>query len=439
MKRYSDYKDSGVEWIGEIPSHWQVKPIKYFTEFYNGDRGENYPTSKDMVEYGIPFINAGNIANGVFNSQGFDYITEKKYKSLGGLKIQEGDLIYCLRGSVGRNAIAYMSEGTVNSCMVGIRCKNYNFEYLHYCMNSDIEKIYRDISSSGSVQAQMPGEVLKNIVLPIPELDEQSKIVKYLHKKTSQIETLISKKEELIETLKASRTKLISETVTKGLDKNVPMKDSGVEWIGEIPSHWDINRLKYICSINPQKSEVKLSKSSKVSFVPMENVSLNTLILDTDKELVDVYGGYTYFKDGDIVFAKVTPCFENGNMAIAKNLTNGVGFGSTELNVLRADENIIDKEFLYYVIQSDKFKNEAIANMYGVAGLKRISTKFIEDYNVLLPLIEEQRKIIEFLNLKTNYIDKIIIKTEEQIEILKKAKQKLITEVVTGKIDVTNI
>lgn len=418
MKKYSEYKDSGVEWIGEIPSHWGVKKLKYLSDIKTGDKD-----TKDSVEDGIYpfFVRSDNVET--INSYSFD-----------------GEAVLTAGDGVGVAKVFHYINGKFAYHQRVYKVSNFkeiDGRYFYYYMKVNFGKEVQKLSAKTTVDSlRLP--MFGNFPVLIPP-DGGKEIVKYLDNKTSQIENLISKKEELIEILKSSKTKLISETVTKGLDKHVPMKDSGVECIGDIPEHWDIKRLKFICNVNPQKSEVRLSKYSNVSFLPMENVSLNTLILDTEKELADVYNGYTYFKDGDIVFAKVTPCFENGNMAIAKNLTNGVGFGSTELNVLRVNENIIDREFLYYVIQSDKFKNEAIANMYGVAGLKRISTKFIEDYKVLLPSIEEQRKIIEFLNLKTNYIDHIVSKTQEQIELLKKAKQKLITEVVTGKIDVTSL
>ncbi|MGL6105438.1 restriction endonuclease subunit S [Romboutsia sp.] len=437
MDRYSEYKDSGVEWIGEIPSQWDVLPMRHILRLIQ--TGSTPSTSIDEFFDGdIKWFAPGDFSDEKYLINCNRHITKLAIdKNESKLLPKDTVLLVGIGATLGKVAMI-KEESAFNQQITGlVTNKKIVPQFLYYWLKMNTNTLLK--TSNFTTLPIVNNEFIKSFPTICPSVNEQKIIVHYLDKKTSQIETLISKKEELIETLKASRTKLISETVTKGLDKDVPMKDSGVEWIGEIPSHWDINRLKYICNINPQKSEVKLSKSSQVSFVPMENVSLNTLILDTDKELAEVYGGYTYFKEGDIVFAKVTPCFENGNMAIAKNLTNGVGFGSTELNVLRVDENIIDRKFLYYVIQSDKFKNEAIANMYGVAGLKRISTKFIEDYNILLPSIDEQRKIIEFLNLKTNYIDMIITKTEEQIELLKKAKQKLITEVVTGKIDVTNL
>lgn len=437
MKRYKKYKDSGVQWIGEIPEEWEKNKIsRVFRTIGSGGT----PDSNNELYYNgnISWLNTGDLNDDTikYTNRKINDLAIKKFSTL--KLYPKNSLVIAMYGAtIGKLGITDIETTTNQACCVLANPIDMSIKYMYYWFLAGREYIIN--LSQGGGQPNISQQIIKDLYFFKPSINEQTQIAAYLDHKTSQLETIISKKEELIETLNASRTKIISETVTKGLDKNVEMKDSGVEWIGEIPRHWEVNRLKFICDINPQKSEVRLSKSSKVSFIPMENISLNTLNLDTEKELREVYGGYTYFRDGDIIFAKVTPCFENGNMSIVRNLTNGVGFGSTELNVLRVNEKIIDREFLYYIIQSDKFKNQAIANMYGVAGLKRISTKFIEDYHILLPSINEQKKIIEFLNIKIEYIDKIISKTEEQITLLKKAKQKLITEVVTGKIDVTDL
>ncbi len=211
----AEMKDSGIEWIGEIPKEWEIKPLKYFTNFYNGDRGENYPLNSELTSDGIPFINAGDIANGEISFLNMSYITEEKYNSMGGLKIQDNDLIYCLRGSVGKNALVHFSKGTVNSCMVGIRCRTtMNPKYFYYCMNSYIEDNWRYILSSGSVQAQMGADILKMYKIPIPNIMEQQEIVDYLDKKCSQIDSLMDDKKKQIEKIESYKKSLIYEYVT---------------------------------------------------------------------------------------------------------------------------------------------------------------------------------------------------------------------------------
>ena len=132
-------------------------------------------------------------------------------------------------------------------------------------------------------------------------------------------------------------------------------KDSGVPWLGEIPSHWEEKRMRFFVKTNPLKSELELNDDTLVSFVPMEAVSIaGGLDLESEKELEEVYKGYTYFRNGDVVLAKITPCFENGKASICNDLTNGVGFGTTELHVIRPSENTTS-EYVFYLIRSDTF------------------------------------------------------------------------------------
>lgn len=207
-------KSSGINWIGDIPTGWHIKPIKYFADFYNGDRGENYPLNSELVNEGIPFINAGDIVNGIISYENMSYITKEKYKLMGGVKLKDNDMVYCLRGSIGKNALVHIDEGTVNSCMVGIRCKDYNPQYFYYCMNSFIEENWRNILSSGSVQAQMGAETIKLFKFPVPKITEQQEIVNYLDQKCAEIDSVIADKQKQIEKIEKYKKSLIYEYVT---------------------------------------------------------------------------------------------------------------------------------------------------------------------------------------------------------------------------------
>ena len=126
-------------------------------------------------------------------------------------------------------------------------------------------------------------------------------------------------------------------------------KDSGIPWLGEVPEHWEVKRLRFTVNLNPVKSELNIPEDTLVSFIPMEAVNFDkNLTLTEERNLDEVYKGYTYFKNGDVVLAKITPCFENGKSAIAQNLKNGIAFGTTELHVLRSQDSI-NNHFLYYL------------------------------------------------------------------------------------------
>jgi type I restriction enzyme S subunit len=208
--------------------------------------------------------------------------------------------------------------------------------------------------------------------------------------------------------------------------------DSGIAWLGEIPAHWDTIRLKLLCEINPSKFGLSNAPSDmEVTFLPMENIGENgELDLSETRELDTVASGYTHFRDGDVIIAKITPCFENGKGALVRGLVNGVGFGTTELYVLRVKSQVIP-EFIYYLTRSTNFRSPGIAMMQGAAGQKRVRTDFIADYPVSLPPTDEQRAIATFLDRQTEKIDALIAKKRELIAALHEKRSAIISHAVT--------
>jgi restriction endonuclease S subunit len=215
-------------------------------------------------------------------------------------------------------------------------------------------------------------------------------------------------------------------------------KDSSVEWLGTIPTAWEVKRLRFVSESNPVPGEVRgLPGDTEVSFVPMEAVGeRGGLALEAEKLLADVKAGYTYFRDGDVVIAKITPCFENLKGALADGLTNGIAFGTTELHVLRASEEV-NQRFAFYVTMSDAFRRLGEADMYGAGGQKRISESFVRNFPLALPPVPEQRAIATFLDRETARIDALVAKKERLIRLLQERRTALITRAVTKGLDPT--
>lgn len=214
------------------------------------------------------------------------------------------------------------------------------------------------------------------------------------------------------------------------------MKDSGVDWIGEIPEGWEVSKIKYVAELDPVKSEIIRENfiGKKVTFLPMDKLKKGHLILDSVADFIEVFSSYNYFAEGDILFAKVTPSFENGNIGIAKNLRNGIGFGSSEIYTLRAHN--IDTNFLYYWLQNQQFKSEAVSNMYGVAGLKRVPAEFIKNHVILLPISRvDQKAVADYLDKQTSKFDQAQKLLKDEIERLRAYKKSLIYETVTKGLD----
>lgn len=197
-------------------------------------------------------------------------------------------------------------------------------------------------------------------------------------------------------------------------------------------------KLKYISTINPSPTTSEIwNRDILVSFYPMESIPQPGQIkkVAVCRVLNEVIAGYTYFRNNDFVFAKVTPCFENGKAGLMRNLNNGLGFGSTELTVIRAKEGLSDIHFLGYVARSDRFKTLGESEMTGAGGLKRVPDQFVRDFVTYAPLVHEQRQIAVYLNRETAKMDKLIAKQQKLIKLLQEKRQAVISHAVTKGLD----
>jgi type I restriction enzyme, S subunit len=199
----------------------------------------------------------------------------------------------------------------------------------------------------------------------------------------------------------------------------------------DISAKWRKRRLRFDAQLNPLKSKLDLPPESEVSFVPMDAVGeYGGLRLHETRQIEDVYQGYTYFADGDVCIAKITPCFENGKGALAEGLTNGIAFGTTELHVIRPLAGL-DAKFLFYLTNSDDFRSFGEAEMHGAGGQKRVPEGFIKNWTPVLPPLETQRRIAQFLDEKTVRIDALIEKKRALLDRLAEKRQAMITRAVT--------
>ncbi len=214
LDKSAPMKDSGIEWIGQIPEHWIIQPIKYRADFYNGDRGENYPSKSEMLNEGVPFINAGHLCEGGLDMESMDYISEEKYRLMGGVKLQNGDIVYCLRGSIGKNSILDIDRGTVASSLVALRSKNIVPKYLYYSINSHIEEVQRFLWDNGTAQPNLSAENLGKFKICIPSKEEQLTIVSFLDEKCALVDQILFETRKQFEKIQQHKKSLIYEYVT---------------------------------------------------------------------------------------------------------------------------------------------------------------------------------------------------------------------------------
>lgn len=433
-KPYPAYKDSGVEWLGPVPEGWEIKQVRRVSPILRG-------ASPRPIDDPIYFDDNGLFAwvriADVTSSEMFLEKTTQQLSELGAslsVKLEPDSLFLSIAGSVGKPCITKI-KCCIHDGFVYFPNMNINNKFLFYIFKSG--EPYKGLGKMGT-QLNLNTDTVGSIKIPVPPLPEQLSIAAFLDQQCAQIDSLIEKKQRMLVLLDERRRAVITQAVTRGLDPTVPMKDSGVEWLGMVPEGWEVKRLRFLVTTNPSKAEVRLSSNEFASFVPMEAVGEYGGMQCQECCLDEVDSGYTFFADGDILIAKITPCFENVKGAIAENLTNGIGFGSTEFHVVRP-LSAMNTAYCFWVTISSLFRNIGEAHMYGAGGQKRIPDMFIKNFPLPTPPLPEQQAIADYLDAQCAAMDSQRKSLEKSIELLREYRASLITHAVTGKIDVRDI
>jgi type I restriction enzyme, S subunit len=443
-KPYPKYKDSGVEWLGQVPEHWDVKRIRFMSRM-NPTKQEISDLPKDTVCDFFPMDAVGE--DGSLNAENQRQISEVE---AGFTYFAEGDVTYakitpCFengKGAVMQGLSKGFGFGTTELTVIRPNAGVTDSKYLWYLTkSSSFRKLGESWMYGAGGQKRVPDDFCRNLPWAWASITEQKAIAKFLDRETLRIDTLIQEQRELIALLKEKRQAVISNAVTKGLNPKVKMKDSGVEWIGEIPAHWVVSRIRFMTRMNPSKQEVAhISRDAMCDFLPMESVGEDGILrLENQRLLGEVETGYTFFAEGDVTYAKITPCFENGKGAVMQGLSEGFGFGTTELTVIRPNAGQTDSKYLWYVTKSSVFRKLGESWMYGAGGQKRVPDDFCRNLRLAWPSISEQRQIAIFLDAETLRIDNLMIEAENTVELMLEHRASLISEAVTGKIDVRGV
>lgn len=438
FEKYDAYKDSNNTELPNVPVGWKVDRIKYEIQLLTG-----YPfNSSKYSEEGIKLVRGINVKESVLDWKDTAYWPEVT-PDLQRYLLKDGDLLIGMDGSkVGKN-FCQISEQDLPLLLLQrvarLRVKSFlNARYLYWNLASKRFLNWINKSKTDPMIPHMAPKDINDFVIAFPPVSEQEEIALFLDNKTSEIDQAIALKEKQIALLNERKQIIIQKAVTQGLDSNVPMKDSGMEWIGKIPEHWEILKLKNLALVNPTNTTLAncLDKNTSVCFLAMENVETNgTVDYQNRRNLASVKTGFTSFVKNDVLVAKITPCFENGKGALLDMLDTQIGFGSTEFHVLRVKQNCNPK-FLYYVTKSHSFMDMGEGMMIGSAGQKRVPTSFIQNYVVAIPDKNAQAEIVNFIDQRLNEISEAINLQKQQIEKLKEYKTTLINNAVTGKIKV---
>lgn len=435
MKKYEAYKDSGIEWIGDIPKGWSVLRMKHY--FYmKGRIGWQGLKADEFIEDGPYLVTGTDFVNGKVCWERCYHISEERFNEAPEIHVQQGDLLITKDGTVGKLALIEEKPEKVslNSHLLILRPVKgeINNHFVYWALQSVIFKDYVGLASSGSTMASLSQEKIGEFPLILPTLSEQQIIVSYLDHKIGKIDASVSAINSQIDDLKAYRQSIISETVTKGLNPDVKMKDSGVEWIGEIPEMWKCTKLGWLypnmgSGTTPDTNN--LNYYSEGGYNWLQTGDLNDgVITDTSKHITELAvneRGMRIYPSGSVVVAMYGATIGKVGLLSIDTTTNQA------CCVLPITENIYNR-YTFYVMQSSKMS--LISKSVG-GGQPNISQTIIKEHKIPVPPLHEQQAIASYLDSKTSKIDSVIKSLEVQLNDLNALKQSIISEAVTGKID----
>lgn len=405
----------------KIPNNWCWVRLGNITQIKGGKR---IPKGTSLLKEntGYKYIRVTDMKNGTVLNDDIHYISKDIYNKISNYTISKNDIYITCAGTIGRVGIIPVEFDGANLTENAdkIIIKHINKNLLVKVLSSYIvQKQIQEVITTGC-QPKLAIKKIEQLKIPLPPINEQQRIVE-------RIEFLF---------VKLDRAKELIENTLAQFEQN-KMAILHKAFIGELTakwrkennidlSSWENGILMDFCKINPKKINTKeFDDDMIVSFIPMPCVSdiWGKIIKKELRKLGEVKKGYTNFCEGDVLFAKITPCMENGKSAIVDKLENDIGFGSTEFYVLRCDENKLNNKYLHYFVRQKTFRDEAKGEMTGAVGQQRVPKTFLENYKMKLPTIKEQQEIVNILDKLLAKYNKIknLEQQLEKIELLKKA------------------
>ena len=444
MDYYSSYKDSGVEWIQKIPLSWNKSRIRMVGKLYGGLTGKKgNDFNNDDSPFNKPFVPFTNIFNNTYISKNhFQYVKIGEGENQN--RVLKYDLFFLMSSEsyedLGKCSILLedIEELYLNSFCKGYRIKDkrVNPLFLNYQLLGSLHKEMISIEGNGFTRINLRQDRLLDIPVFIPPLNEQTQIVSFLDTKTQKIDELIKNTEQKIKLLKEKRTSLINHCVTKGLNPDVEMKDSGVEWIREIPKDWLVSKIMFITN--------KVTDGSHHSPETEDEGKLYVTVSNVTKGNDIDFNSCSKISEDSFSDLEKNGCKpEKGDVLITKDGTIGRGLVVSGFNdyvilssigLIRFQEKINPYYGLYYLLSGLNI-DQMYSHVRG-SGITRLTINLIKNLLFILPSETEQNQIVEYLDEQTQKIDFTIKKETQRIELLKEYRQSLISEVVTGKVDV---
>ena len=364
-----------------------------FCEMFNGDRGINYPKDSDMVQAGIPFVNAGDLQEGKVNLATANKITREKFDQLGGAKIKRGDILYCLRGTLGKNAfVDNFDEGTVASSLVDIRPKNVDSQYLFTVLNSDIEYRQRILCDEGAAQPNLSARNLANFDIPVPKIEEQVKIGRYFESLSNLIALHQRKYDQLLNIKKSMLEKMFPKNGKKAPE---------IRFVG-FTDDWEQRKLIEVCDYVDYRGKTPTKTKEGIFLVTAKNVKDGFIDYETSKEYIsdDAYEEVMHRgkpEVGDVLITTEAPCgnvaqVNNANIALAQRIIK-----------YRGHIGVVDNTYLKYYLLFPEFQKTLNAKSSG-GTVQGIKGSVLHQQKIKYPSYEEQKKIGQHMNNLDNLI-----------------------------------
>lgn len=441
--KYSEYLDSELMWVREYPAHWSLTKVKY--EAYVKARvGWHGLKTDDFTDVGPYLVTGSDFKSSVISWKDCYHCDLARYEQDPYIQLQNGDLLLTKDGTIGKIALVQGlgvdEKATLNSGVFVVRPLSNGFttEFYFWLLESTVFKKFFDYFKTGSTIVHLYQDTFVNFSYASPPLIEQTQIANFLDYETAQIDTLIDKQQTLIQLLKEKRQAVISHAVTKGLNPDAPMKDTGVEWLGEVPEHWEVKRIKHYGKIMGGfafKSDDFIDSGYPV--LKISNVSHLQLNFDDESFLplsfVEKHLEYKV-EENDLVFAMTRPIISGGIKVAKIPKLEAMPLVNQRVGFLKLKSELL-ADFILYSSLSSSFKAQFKNNMT-ITNQPNISGEGIESVALPMPPKNELVEIVDFLNNSETVFQNLSIKSEQQVELLKERRTALISAAVTGKIDV---
>ena len=439
MERYNEYKDSGVQWLGEIPSHWETRPLKYSCSL-KGRIGWNGLRSEEFQDTAFAYLVTGQdfIGSEIDWSKCYQ-ISRERYDEDPFIQLNNGDMLITKDGTIGKVAkVTNLDKpACLNSGIFVIKQKGsfFNQGFLYWMLCSNVLKEFNVYTQTGATIAHLYQNVFENMPCLLPPISEQQAIATYLDTVTSKIDEAIAQQQKMIDLLNERKQIIINNAVTKGLNPDAQMKDSGVDWIGEIPEHWIITKLKHLVEITDGTHDTPRYVDPSSNTYPLVtsrcivngviDLSLANHITEQDYNYIATR---SYVRRNDVIMPMIGTV---GNPAIV-DFEDSIAIKNVALFRTNGDINIA--KFLKYLLNSTVVKEQFA--MYNKGGVQNfVSQEILKNLAIIVP--DNITDIVGFLEREIAKIETPIIAHNQQISLLQERKQIIINDVVTGKVKVS--